>query len=376
MMAWTDHHLRQMLRSLTRHTLLYTEMYPVEVLLAATPAALSRLLTFDPAQHPIAVQLGGRDPVRMGLAARLCASFGYDEVNINVGCPSDTVCGNGYGACLMREEDRVQQLAAAVRASVPSHVEVTVKHRLGVDEHDSWEELVNFVNVVSAPPANVRRFIVPARKAILGLSTADNREVPPLRYDTVLALCSAFPHLDFELNGQVSTLAQAKALLRGGDLRGCMIGRAAFHSPWRLADADRVLCDADTNPGLSRREVVARYSAYAELVWAKTKPELESEVCEEAGERETAHAVQARLRPRLRALRERLYQPLQHLFSDDGATGEEYERRLLQALERHMPIAKGAAHAMRCVPAELVDAVCAGCKTSDELEPGLEVLGG
>ena len=217
MMAWTDHHFRQLLRLLTRRTLLYTEMYPVDVVLEAagsprdgpmrhetaaprgkatgewkptsladrTHTALRQLLAFDPVQHPIAVQLGGRHPERMGEAARLCASFGFDEVNINVGCPSDTVCGNGYGACLMKEAGLVQQLAAAVRANVPAHVEVTVKHRLGVDECDSWEELVAFVEVVSAPPARVTRFVVHARTAILGLSTADNRAVPPLRHETV-----------------------------------------------------------------------------------------------------------------------------------------------------------------------------------------------
>ena len=219
MMAWTDHHFRFLLRLMTRRTLIYTEMYPVDVVLEAAAAprdgpmrhetaaprakatewkpttladrthtALRQLLAFDPIQHPIAVQLGGRDPERMGEAARLCASFGYDEVNINVGCPSDTVCGNGYGACLMREAGLVQQLAAAVRAAVPAHVEVTVKHRLGVDDHDSWDELVSFVEAVSAPPACVRRFIVHARTAILGLSTADNRAVPPLRHETVLRL--------------------------------------------------------------------------------------------------------------------------------------------------------------------------------------------
>ena len=197
MMAWTDHHFRQLVRLLTRRTLLYTEMYPVDVVLlkaaedADSPGAapdrqaLRRLLTFDPTQHPIAVQLGGRDPERMGEAARLCASFGYDEVNINCGCPSDTVSGNGYGACLMREAGLVQRLAAAVRAAVPAHVEVTVKHRLGVDDHDSWDELVAFVEAVSAPPARVRRFVVHARTALLGLSTADNRAVPPLRHETV-----------------------------------------------------------------------------------------------------------------------------------------------------------------------------------------------
>ena len=164
----------------------------------------------------------------------------------------------------------------------------------------------------------------------------------------------------------MGTLAQAEALLRGGGgghaipLAGWMIGRAAFHSPFRLADADRRLCGAASNPGLSRREVARHYAAYAEATWAEEAAALEAEVRKEmdaAGERETTQAVKARLRPRLRALRERLYQPLQHLFADDGAAGAAYEQRLLQAWERQMPVAKGVQHALRCVPDDLADHV-------------------
>ena len=148
MMAWTDHHFRQMVRMMSARVLLYTEMYPVEQVLEAAQRGeqeLRSLLAFDPAQRPLAVQLGGNDPALMGQAAALCARMGYDEVNINVGCPSDKVYDGGFGACLMAEPQLVQLLAAAVRAAVPSHVAVTVKHRLGVDEHDSWEVLCRFV---------------------------------------------------------------------------------------------------------------------------------------------------------------------------------------------------------------------------------------
>lgn len=249
MMAVTDLYFRQMLRMLTRCTLLYTEMYPVDVVLeaASDPEALRRLLAFDPCEHPLAVQLGGRDPSRMAEAAKHCASLGYDEVNINVGCPSDTVSlRQRYGACLMKEASLVQQLAAAVRKAVPPTVAVTVKHRLGVDEVDSWEELVSFVQAVAAPPASVRHFVVHARKAILGLSTAENRAVPPLRPDWVDRLASQFPTLSFELNGALRTLDDVEAALwptgcreGGRRIAGCMIGRAAYEQTWELADADR-----------------------------------------------------------------------------------------------------------------------------------------
>lgn len=159
MMAWTTHHFRQLMRMLTKRTLLYTEMYPADVVLqaaAVSPERLESLIGFQASQRPLAVQLGGRDPERLAAAAGTCAARGYDEVNINVGCPSETVSlGQCYGAALMREAGLVQALAAAVRAAVPPTVAVTIKHRLGVDDHDSWDQLVEFVTVVSQPPASV-----------------------------------------------------------------------------------------------------------------------------------------------------------------------------------------------------------------------------
>ena len=214
MMAWTDHHFRTLLRLLTRQTLLYTEMIPADAVLEAaahSPARLAQLVAFDGAQKPLAVQLGGRDPAKMAAAAALCAAFGYDEVNLNVGCPSETVSGLGAcGASLMREPAHVAVLVAKVRAAVPPIVRVSVKHRLGVDECNTWSDLVRFAETLSAPPAGLRFFVVHARAAILGLSTADNRAVPPLRPDWVFCLAARFPQLSFALNGGIATLAQAR----------------------------------------------------------------------------------------------------------------------------------------------------------------------
>ena len=368
MMAWTDHHFRQMMRLLTRRTLLYTEMYPVDVILEASehsPERLQRLLGFDAAQRPLAVQIGGRDPMRMGEAARLCAMYGYDEVNINVGCPSETVSMlQGYGACLMKDEALVQQLAAAVRSAVPPDVAVTVKHRLGVDDHDSWEALVSFVRTVSAPPASIRHFVVHARKAILGLTTSDNRSVPPLRRDWVGSLAAEFPGLSFELNGALMALHEAEVALDqsrerepNAPLRACMIGRAAFHDPWQFGDCDRRFFGA-SNLGTSRREVIERYAAYAEATWAEHSARLTAEATREmdaSGEKALPHAVRHRLQAPLRELRQRLYQPLLHLCV--GVPGSaEYQKRLLRAEEKHTGVAKAAASALRALPDEVADA--------------------
>lgn len=364
MMAWTTPHFRVLLRMLTKRTLLFTEMVPVAAVLAAaerSPARLQALLGVEPGQRPLAVQLGGRDPAPMADAARHCAALGcVDEININVGCPSDTVsvC-HCYGAALMKEATRVQQLAAAVRSSVPQSTAVTIKHRLGVDDCDSWGQLLEFVRLVSAPPASVRHFIVHARKAILGLSTSGNREVPPLRHDWVVRLSQEFPQLSFELNGGVANIDQAAELLaipqhdNGVDtgqrcqpaapaLRSVMIGRAAFHSPWMLAtvDADsRIFSDdaaAISHPAaagvakpLTRRQIVMQYVEYAEGAWDRGRLQLEEDVrqemCAEGIAAHSSHTVAHRLKPRLCALREALYLPIMNLFAAPqlhGATAE------------------------------------------------------
>ena len=384
MMKWTTHHFRQLARMLTQRALLYTEMYPVDLILDAhqhSSSRLHRLLSFDTSQRPLAVQLGGRDPNRMAQAARLCAAFGYDEININVGCPSYSVSTlGGYGACLMSDAPLVQALAAAVRRAVPATIAVTIKHRLGVElsigdvavKHAlgvdlgmtdaAWESLCEFIRVVSSPPASVRHFVCHARKAILGQSTAANREIPPLQHALVFKLKACFPHLSFELNGQVQTLAHTERILRssvdvdGRRLHGCMLGRAAYHNPWLLADADRRLFGMPP-PMMSRRDVVQRYCAYTEGVWADSKGALEKEereMMERDGHSLRSAELQRRLRLKQSELREQLYAPLLNLFSG-SRYDQAYRRRLQLALERRWDVAKGGPYALHAVPDAEVD---------------------
>lgn len=236
MMDWTDSLCRQFHRHLSRRALLYTEM--------VTSAALVRgralhLLDHTPAEHPVALQLGGSDPAELAQAARLGAEAGYAEVNLNVGCPSDRVQSGCFGAVLMKTPALVGEICAAMAAAAPG-AEITVKCRLGVDDQDPAQALPALLEAVRA--AGVRRVIVHARKAWLqGLSPRENREIPPLDHDLALSMKALFPDLTICLNGGIETLAQAEALLaRGAD--GVMIGRAAYHRPHAiLAEADRRL---------------------------------------------------------------------------------------------------------------------------------------
>ncbi|WP_245902474.1 tRNA dihydrouridine(20/20a) synthase DusA [Pararhodobacter marinus] len=224
MLDWTDSNCRQFHRLLSRHALLYTEM--------VTSAALVRggarhLLTFSPAEHPVALQLGGSDPAELAQAARMGAEEGYDEINLNVGCPSDRVQSGCFGAVLMKTPDLVGECLSAMRAATTT--EITVKCRIGVDDQDPEEALPAFLDAARA--AGIRRVTVHARKAWLqGLSPKENREVPPLDYELVARMLAAYPDLSISVNGGIATLEQAQALLaRGFD--GVMIGRAAYHQP-------------------------------------------------------------------------------------------------------------------------------------------------
>ncbi len=224
MMDWTDRHCRVLHRSMSQHVLLYTEM-------VTAPAVIhgdrDRLLGFDAREHPVAVQLGGSDPVQLAQAARICEDFGYDEVNLNCGCPSDRVQSGSFGAVLMESPALVADCVAAMRAAVT--VPVTVKCRIGVDEQDPTEVLPDFIARVSA--AGVDRFAIHARKAWLqGLSPKENRDIPPLDYDLVRQMKATFPHLHLSVNGGVETLDDAAEFLDGG-VDGVMIGRAAYHTP-------------------------------------------------------------------------------------------------------------------------------------------------
>jgi tRNA-dihydrouridine synthase A len=230
MLDWTDRHYRYFARLITRHTLLYTEMVTTGALVHGER---ERFLRFDPAEHPLALQLGGSEPAEMAACARMAADWGYDEINMNVGCPSDRVQSGRFGACLMAEPALVADCVAAMKAAV--NVPVTVKTRIGIDQRDSFEELAAFTEQVAA--AGCDALIVHARKAWLqGLSPKENRDVPPLRYDVVLRLKEAFPRLPMVINGGITTLAQARAHLERVD--GVMIGREAYQNPWMLAAAD------------------------------------------------------------------------------------------------------------------------------------------
>lgn len=241
MMDWTDRHCRFFHRLMSRETLLYTEM--------VTSPALVRgkalfLLDFNSEEHPVALQLGGSDPRELAEAAQRGQEAGYDEINLNVGCPSDRVQSGTFGAVLMRSPDLVAECCAAMRAVVD--VPVTVKCRIGVDDQEPREVLPDFLQRVSA--AGVSRFTIHARKAWLkGLSPKENRDIPPLDYPLVHEMKAAFPELHLSINGGIATLAEAKAHLEAG-LDGVMVGRAAYHQPWDvLGEADAQIFGAQ-NP--------------------------------------------------------------------------------------------------------------------------------
>jgi tRNA-dihydrouridine synthase A len=230
MMEWTDRHCRFFHRLMTRRTRLYTEMVTTGAVLHGERG---RLIGFDPFEHPLALQLGGAEPHALAQSARIAEDFGYDEINLNVGCPSDRVQEGRFGACLMAEPDHVGECVAAMKAQVK--VPVTVKCRIGIDAQDPEQALETFTAAVER--AGVDALVVHARKAWLkGLSPKENREVPPLDYARVYRLKAAHPRLTVVLNGGVASLADAAAHLAHVD--GVMLGRAAYQEPWRLIEVD------------------------------------------------------------------------------------------------------------------------------------------
>lgn len=255
MMQRTDRHLRYFLRQLSRHTLLYTEMVTMGAILHGDP---HRHLRFDEAEKPLALQLGGDDPKMLAQCARIAADYGYDELDLNVGCPSDRVQRGRFGACLMAHPEVVAECVAAMRAVVD--LPVTVKHRIGIDEIDRYEDMLRFVDVVA--PSGADRFTVHARKAWLqGLSPKQNRNVPPLRYAEVHRLKAERPHLHIEINGGIRTLDQTLEQLEHVD--AVMIGRAAYETPAIFADADRRVFgdDVPTTDLFDALEVMIPYAA-------------------------------------------------------------------------------------------------------------------
>lgn len=263
MMDYTDRHFRYFIRLMSRHTRLYTEMLTTGALLRGDA---QRFLEFDAREHPLALQLGGSEPQELAACAHLASDHGYDEVNLNVGCPSDRVQAARFGACLMKEPERVGECVAAMRAASP--VPVTVKTRLGVDELDSYELLFGFVRTVAAAGCEV--FIIHARKAWLrGLSPKENREVPPLRYDVAQRLKRDFPALRIVVNGGIQTLTAMQQHLTAFD--GVMIGREAVANPYLFADVDRRFFDAAA-PVLSRAQVLRDWLPHVQSELARGVP--------------------------------------------------------------------------------------------------------
>lgn len=255
MMDWTDRHCRYFLRQLSSHALLYTEMVTTGALLHGDR---QRFLRYDESEHPLALQLGGSNPADLAACARLAEEQGYDEVNLNVGCPSDRVQNNMIGACLMAHPQLVADCVKAMQDAVS--IPVTVKHRIGINGRDSYAELCDFVGAVHQ--AGCTSFTVHARIAILeGLSPKENREIPPLRYEVAAQLKRDFPQLEIILNGGIKTLVECREHLQSFD--GVMLGREAYHNPYLLAEVDQQLFGLN-RPAITRSEALSRMRPYIE----------------------------------------------------------------------------------------------------------------
>lgn len=254
-MDWSDHHCRYFWRLLTRQALLYTEMVTTGALIHGDR---ERFLHFNPEEHPVALQLGGSEPADLARCARWARDWGYDEVNLNCGCPSDRVQSGMFGACLMGQPALVADCVRAMRDACD--IPVTVKHRIGIDHMESYDELVDFVATVAEAGCEV--FIVHARKAWLqGLSPRENREIPPLNYAWVYQLKRDLPQLSIVINGGIQTLGQCREHLQQVD--GVMLGREAYQNPWLLAEVDAQLYGMD-KPAASRDDVIVALLPYVE----------------------------------------------------------------------------------------------------------------
>ncbi len=255
MLNWTDRHCRYFLRLLSRHTLLYTEMVTTGAIIHGDE---EHHLRFDAAEHPVALQLGGSVPLELAQCSKIAEEYGYDEVNLNVGCPSDRVQSGMFGACLMANPQLVADCIKAMLDVVS--IPITIQHRIGIDEMDSYAQLCDFVGAVAESGCNC--FIIHARKAWLqGLSPKENRDKPPLHYETVYRIKQDFPHLEIVINGGIMTLDEAGEHLQQVD--GVMIGRAIYHDPWMLADADRGIF-GEQNRLSGRLDVIEQILPYVE----------------------------------------------------------------------------------------------------------------
>ena len=260
MMAHTDRHFRYLLRLLSARAMLYTEMLTAGALLHGNTEKYAR---FDEAEHPVGIQLGGSDPAALAGCAGIAADFGYDEINLNVGCPSERVKSGRFGACLMAEPGLVADCVRAMAGA--TGLPVTVKTRTGIDEQDDYEHLRRFVSTVSE--SGCRTFIIHARKAWLqGLSPRQNRSLPPLQYDRVYRLKQDFPHLEIIINGGITSLDEAHGHLRRVD--GVMLGRAVCNNPYLLAGVDKCLFGVNNIP-VTRMETLHGYMRYMERQMAE-----------------------------------------------------------------------------------------------------------
>jgi tRNA-dihydrouridine synthase A len=263
MMDCTDRHDRYFLRLFSPHMLLYSEMLTAQAIIHGDR---DYLLGFDHAEHPLAVQLGGSDPALLAEAARICEDYGYDEINLNVGCPSDRVKSGFFGACLMAEPQRVAECVMAMKSVVK--VPVTVKHRTGIDDQDSWDELMHFMQC--QVDAGSDAMIVHARKAWLqGLSPKQNRDIPPLQYDWVYRLKQEFADTEIILNGGINTLEACEQHLQNVD--GVMLGREPYANPYMLSELD-VRLFADDHPIPDRFEILQRFYPYLEQQMSQGMP--------------------------------------------------------------------------------------------------------
>ena len=255
MLDWTDRHCRYFHRLLTKQAVLYTEMVTTGALLHGD---IDRHLRFNAQEHPLALQLGGSDPHDLTACARLAEDYGYDEVNINVGCPSERVQKGAFGACLMAEPELIGECVNAMQAAV--NIPVTVKNRIGIDDQDDYEGLHRFISTVAQ--AGCKTFIIHARKAWLkGLSPKENREIPPLRYELVYQIKQEFPQLEILINGGITTLEQCQMHLQHVD--GVMVGREAYHNPWVLAQVDAQLYGTSTAVD-DRKAIVEAFLPYVQ----------------------------------------------------------------------------------------------------------------
>jgi len=256
MMEYTDRHDRYFLRLLSKHTWLYTEMLTSNTLIHGDA---ERFLQYNDSEHPLALQLGGSDPKDLAICSKMANDFGYDEINLNVGCPSDRVKSGRFGASLMANPQLVARCVEAMQSN--SSVPVTVKCRLGIDDLDKYEDLKTFIQIVARGGCQI--FIIHARKAWLqGLSPKENRDVPPLNYETVYCIKREFPELEIIINGGLKTLEDAKKQLDFVD--GAMIGREAYHNPYILVKADQLIYGDNNELLPSRKKILEQYLPYVE----------------------------------------------------------------------------------------------------------------